>query len=370
MIIKNAKVFTDENKFIIRDIYIKGARITEPGSDESEVLDGTGLYAIPGLTDLHFHGCAGYDFCNGTHEAIQAIADYEAENGITTILPATMALEDVKLEYVLKNAASYKSQQGAELIGIHMEGPYLSLAKKGAQKADCLKKPVLEHFQKMQTAADGRIRLVSIAPEEDGALEFITSLKDQVIFSLAHTTADYLTALKAFSLGASHVTHLYNAMPPFNHRNPGVIGAALDTPDCRVELICDGVHIHPSVIRATFQMFGDDRIILISDSMQATGMADGTYHLGGQEVTVSGNKATLTDQTLAGSVTNLMDCMKKAVSFGIPLTSAVKCAAVNPAKEIGIFENYGSITFGKFANIVLLDDKLNVKQVIIKGKKL
>jgi N-acetylglucosamine-6-phosphate deacetylase len=212
--------------------------------------------------------------------------------------------------------------------------------------------------------------LVTVAPEEQGAMEFIMALKEEVKISLAHTGADYDTAMKAYSHGAKHLTHMYNAMPPFTHRAPGVIGAAFDTPKCEVELICDGIHVHPSVIRATFQMFGDDRIIMISDSMMAAGMPEGEYMLGGQLVKVCEKRAELvSDGTIAGSVTNLMDCLRYVVKqVGIPFESAIKCASVNPVKSIGLYSQYGSISIGKIANIVLLDKDLNISKVILRGK--
>ena len=184
---------------------------------------------------------------------------------------------------------------------------------------------------------------------------------------VAHTPADYDTALEAFRRGAREVTHLFNAMPAFTHRAPGVVGAALDSPWSRVELICDGVHIHPSVVRATFKMFGPDRVVLISDTMRAAGMSDGEYDLGGQNVIVKGPLATLADGTIAGSVTDLMACMKTAVSFGIPLADAVRAAAVNPAKAIGIFHRVGSLEPGKRANVVVLGQDLEVKAVVFHG---
>jgi N-acetylglucosamine-6-phosphate deacetylase len=203
-------------------------------------------------------------------------------------------------------------------------------------------------------------------------MEFISELKGKKVISLAHTAADYETAMEAFRHGADHVTHLYNAMPPLNHRQPGVIGAAFETKESTVELICDGIHIHPAVVRMTLQLFGDDRVIFISDSMMATGLPEGIYALGGQEVEVHGKKATLTgDGAIAGSVTNLMDCMRNAVlHMGVPLASAVKAAAVNPAKKIGIYKDYGSIAPGKLANIVLLDPNLDIVKVIQKGKEI
>ena len=371
MIIKNAMVYTEDGSFIKKDIFIEGEYITSNSSNqEDELYDAEGLYLIPGLTDLHFHGCVGYDFCDGTKEAVRAMAEYQAKNGITTIAPATMTLGDEELMKIFQNASDYRSESGAILAGIKMEGPYLSLAKKGAQNPKHLKHPNVEHFRKMQALSGGLIKILAIAPEEEGALECIEELKDEVVISLAHTTADYDLSMKAFEKGASHVTHLYNAMPPLSHRSPGVIGAAIDCDHVHVELICDGVHVDPSVVRATFKMFGEDRIILISDSMMATGLKDGQYSLGGQDVTVIGNKATLADGTIAGSATNLMQCMRLAVRFGIPLTTAVKCAAVNPAKEIGIYDKYGSITPGKYANLVLLNQQLETVKVILRGKLL
>jgi N-acetylglucosamine-6-phosphate deacetylase len=372
MVIKNANVYTEDGVFLKKDVYISDDRIadetTRKKSGEDTILEAEGMYLIPGLTDLHLHGCVGYDFCDGTLEAIEAMAEYEAHNGITTLCPATMTLDDDTLSGVFTSAAAYKSDRGADLVGINMEGPYFSHAKKGAQNPAYLRLPNAEHFRRMQKLSNGMIKLVDVAPELEGAMEFIQEVKDEVVISLAHTTADYDTALEAYQKGASHLTHIYNAMPPFSHRNPGVIGAALDSPHCHVEMIVDGVHIDPSVVRATFRMFGEDRIILISDSMMATGLKDGQYSLGGQAVTVTGNKATLADGTIAGSATNLMKCLQTAVSYGISLASAVKCAAVNPAKEIGSYKEYGSITPGKYANLVLLDEEYQIKKVILKGR--
>ncbi|MDF2539339.1 MAG: hypothetical protein K0S76_2360 [Herbinix sp.] len=394
MIIKNAKVYSDNFTFVDKDITIEKKYINENAvwpdfSDstdafEDTVIDATGLYAIPGLTDLHFHGCAGYDFCDGTREALDAIAEYEAFHGVTTICPATMSLPEETLSMIMKNAASYHNQlnpvshvsialnKGSLLCGINMEGPFLSVKKKGAQNEAFLHLPDLEMFHRLDNLSHHMIKLVAIAPEEEGAQEFIEALKGKKVISIAHSNADYKTAEAAFKKGANHVTHLYNAMPPLHHRDPGVIGAAMDAPECKVELICDGIHIHPSVVRATFKMFGDDRVIFISDSMMATGLPDGNYALGGQAVRVSGNKAVLVnDGAIAGSVVNLMDCMRNAVlSMGIPLETAIKAAAVNPAKQIGIYDKVGSITPGKLANIVLLDKDLRIKHVIINGKEI
>lgn len=368
MKIINANVFSPEGAFISRDIGIENNLFSD--NAQGDVLDASGLYAIPGLIDVHFHGCVGYDFCDGTHTAFSAIAQYQAQNGITAICPATMTYPEDTLASICQSAATYTSDSGATLVGINMEGPFISKEKKGAQNAAFIQAPSAEMFRRLQHAAGGLIKLLDIAPEGEGAMDTIRALKDEVAISLAHTGADYETACTAFAQGARHATHLYNAMPPLSHRAPGVIGAAFDAPHAFVELICDGVHIHPSVVRATFQMFTDDRIVLISDSIMATGLPDGEYALGGQAVTVRGNRATLHDGTLAGSATNLMDCVRTVVQqMNVPLESAIKAATQNAAKSIGLYDKFGSITTGKYADLVLLTPSLEIAHIFVHGKK-
>lgn len=304
------------------------------------------------------------------------MAAYEASVGVTNIVPATMTLSEEMLLGICSTARAYAEegeQEGrAHFHGINMEGPFVSLAKKGAQNGEYIHKPDADMFDRLNEASGSRVKLLAIAPEEEGAMELIEKRHDRAVMSIAHTCADYDTAIRAFEKGASHMTHLYNAMNPYTHREPGPIGAAADTRRVEVELICDGVHIHPASVRTTFKIFGDGRIILISDSMRATGLEDGDYTLGGQDVKVTGNRATLHDGTIAGSVTNLLDCMRTAVlKMGIPLESAVKCAAVNSAKSVGIYDRHGSITPGKIADVVLLKkDGLKLQRVILNGKPL
>lgn len=377
MIIKNASVFTEEGNFVKKDIYIKEAQFvnTEAEADADEVIDAEDCFAIPGLTDIHFHGCVGYDFCDGTQEAITKMAEYEASVGVTSIVPATMTLGEDTLKGICETAAAYvrnvKNDKAADLCGINMEGPFVAESKKGAQNGAFIRRPDAEMFDRLNAASGNMVKLIAIAPEVEGAMEFIQAKKQDTVLSIAHTAADYDTAMEAFEKGASHVTHLYNAMNPYTHRAPGPIAAAADA-GAEVELICDGVHIHPAVVRTTFKIFGDDKIILISDSMMATGLEDGDYSLGGQAVKVVGNLATLENGTIAGSATNLLDCMRTAVQkMRIPLESAVKCAAVNSAKSVGIYDKYGSITPGKVANVVLLKKSdLALEGVILRGNKL
>lgn len=383
MIIKNVKVYTEDKTFadgkiIIRDGVFEEiiiGQVTERNLEleDTEIVDGKGCYAIPGLIDIHFHGCMGDDFCDGTKEAIARIAEYEASIGVTAMAPATMTLPVEELEEILEVAAEYKkgATKGADLIGINMEGPFISSAKKGAQDEKNMILCDTEVCQRFLNASDGLVKFVGIAPEEsENSLEFIEKMKDKVNISLAHTNADYDKAKAAFDAGANHAVHLYNAMPAFTHREPGVVGAVSDSRHVTAELICDGVHIHPSTVRATFKMMGENRMILISDSMRATGMPDGQYTLGGLDVNVVGNRATLvSDGALAGSVTNLMDCMRTAVKkMGIPLETAVACATMNPAKCLGEYDRYGSISKGKKANVVLLDQELDLQMVVKDGE--
>ena len=368
MRITDALVFDAKEGFAHRDLCIQDGRIAREGGVQ---VSAPGCYLIPGLTDLHFHGCRGEDFSDANANGLQVMADYELSRGVTQICPAGMTLGEDQLTRICRNAAAYRENHagGAELVGINLEGPFLCKEKKGAQNEAFLHDPDPEMLHRLQQAAGGLVRLVTLAPERPGALELIRGAKeDGITVSLGHTTADYDVACAAYQAGARQTTHLFNAMPPFSHRAPGVVGAAFDYPEVRVELICDGIHIHPSVVRAVFRLFGKDRVILISDTMRAAGMPEGSYTLGGQAVQVKGNRATLADGTIAGSVTDLMACLKTAASFGIPLADAVTAAAVNPAKVLGIYDRLGSLDVGKEANVAVLDEHLDLKAVLFHGE--
>lgn len=447
MIIDNVKVYTEAGNFVSGGIVTQGDRIieiyTEAEKEEifkkmniemqhfttqhttikysvqngiDNILDGNGAYAIPGLIDLHFHGCMGADFCDGDKEAICRIAEYEASVGVTAIAPATMTLPVEELENILKTAVIYKKEyeeelacsdekfedesgqeqntqvkQGnimdensttpktcekkkgkkrADFVGINMEGPFISPVKKGAQDERNIIPCNKEVAEKFLDASDNLVKFIGIAPEEsDNTISFIKNMKDKVNISLAHTNADYESAKAAFDAGANHAVHLFNAMPAFTHRETGVVGAVSDSEHVMAEIICDGIHIHPSMVRAVFKMMGAERMIFISDSMRATGMPDGQYTLGGLDVKVRGNRATLvSDGALAGSVTNLADCMRMAVTkMRIPLETAIACATKNPAISLGVYDERGSISVGKKADIVLIDKDLVLKTVIKDG---
>lgn len=366
MIIKRGKVFQEDGNFLEQTLYVNDHRLVDKAEyqDDGEVIDAEGLLVLPGLVDIHSHGAAGEDFSDGNPEGLKKILQYEKRCGITSYCPTSMTFPKERLRQIFASIKGAQTEDGATVVGINMEGPFLDPAKKGAHVEKWIAAPDVAFVRELNQDADGLVRLVTLAPNMDGAEEFIKEMHEEVCISLGHTAADYDCASRAMKLGAHHVTHLYNAMQPFGHRAPGLIGAAMDDPECMVELICDGYHIHPSAIRAAFRMFGPERVILISDSMRATGMENGTYELGGQEVTVKDRKAVLKDGTLAGSATNLYGCMCKAVEFGIPLEQAIMAVTANPARSIGIFDRVGSIRIGKQADLLLVSENLELKRVI------
>ena len=366
MIIKGGKVFQEDGSFLEQALYINDHRLVDKAEyqDDEKVIDAEGLLVLPGLVDIHSHGAAGEDFSDGNPEGLKKILQYEKRCGITSYCPTSMTFPKERLRQIFASIKGAQTEEEAKVVGINMEGPFLDPAKKGAHVEEWIAAPDAAFVRELNQDVDGLVRLVTLAPNMDGAEEFIKEMHEEVCISLGHTAADYDCASRAMKLGAHHVTHLYNAMQPFGHRAPGLIGAAMDDPECMVELICDGYHIHPSAIRAAFRLFGPERVILISDSMRATGMENGTYELGGQEVTVKDRKAVLKDGTLAGSATNLYGCMCKAIEFGIPLEQAIMAATANPARSIGIFDRVGSIRIGKQADLLLVSENLELRRVI------
>ena len=391
--IEGGLVFTGE-RFHAADVVIGGetfsavvatSGVASNSASDPATIDATGCYVIPGLVDIHFHGCKGADLCDGTPEALATIAAYEASRGVTAICPASMTFPFETLAQAFGAAAAFAGGEAdgmAALVGINMEGPYISPEKVGAQNPAFVRGASVEEFDQLQEIAGGLIRLVDVAPEEPGNLEFIGQLAGRAAegattagglarVSIAHTCADYACAAEAFERGARHMTHLFNAMPGLHHRKPGPIAAAAERDDVTVELICDGIHIHPAMVRLAFNLFGRDRVCLVSDTMRACGLEDGTYDLGGQDVTVRGPRATLADGTLAGSVSDLMRCLVCAVQeMGIPLEDAVHAATVNPARAVGIDAERGSITRGKIADAVVLGPDLKIRHVVVRGKLL
>ena len=379
MIIENALVYGPDEKFapgaiVIRDgVFAKDTKENREGVQE--VIDAKGAYAIPGLVDLHFHGAMGADVCDGTRKAFEAIAAYEAGEGITAICPATLTLPVRDLEHVLSVGAEFAKtpHEGADVIGFNMEGPFISHIKKGAQNEDYILPADARLVDRFLEASQGLLKIIGLAPEENPGFEdYIRDVKNRVIVSIAHSNADYETARRAFDAGASHAVHLYDAMTELSHRAPGIVGAVSDSPKVNAEIICDGIHVHPAAVRAAFRMMGKDRMILISDSLRCTGMPDGRYELGGEPVVKKGKYCTLVKEgNLAGSVSNLMDCVRNVVkTMEIPLETAVACATIHPARAICAEDRYGSIEPGKKGNVVFLsaDERLETRMVIKDGR--
>ena len=378
MIIKNGQVFNSNGRFIPADVELAGDRIVKVAPAGTlhgdEELDAAGKYVTPGFVDIHIHGAAGSDFCDGmdgSDKYVRAMQKYLGSQGVTSFLGTTMAFSEEILDRIFDTARPIFGQEGygAVLRGVNMEGPFFNTAKKGAQAEEYIIDPDWEMFQRLWERSGHNIRLVDVAPELPGALEFAQKASKLCTVSVAHTCATYEEATAAFANGFTHTTHLFNAMPAFTHRAPGVVGAASDFAE-HIEMICDGIHLNPAVVRAVFNMFGPDRVCIIRDAMQACGMPNGEYSLGGQKVFMTDGLATLADGTSAGSAACQAEGFRRAVKFGVPLESALKAATINPAKAAGLYDEVGSIAVGKRADVLVLGADLHPEHIFIGGKEL
>ena len=372
MFYKNARIFCSDCQFHIGAFEVKdglfGAVLSQ--TVPTDAVDLQGATVIPGLVDIHSHGNSGADFSDGDYDGLKRMAAYYAKCGITSFAPASMTLSYAVLEKAFTTAAEFHADAPdacARLMGIQMEGPFFSEKKKGAQNGAYLKAPDFAAFQALYEASKGLVRIVDVAPELPGAVKFTEKAVKLCTVSVAHTDARYEEAKAVFDAGATHLTHLYNAMPGVHHRQPGPIGAASEQEFVIAELICDGLHVHESAVRMAFKLF-PGRICLVSDSLRCCGMPDGQYELGGQEVFLKDGIAKLADGTIAGSATNLFDCMKKAISFGIPKEQAILAATAIPAKQIGRTE-IGVIAPGKLADFVVCADSFEIVSVYIGGNR-
>lgn len=372
MLFKNGYIFID-GRFIYGSFRVEKGRFTEIFSavPEEEGVDLAGAYVIPGLVDVHIHGACGADFSDGDYEGLVAMAKHLAKKGVTSFTPASMTLPYEVLKQAFATAKKLQEEKpagAARLVGIQMEGPFFSEKKKGAQNGAYLKTPDFDAFQKLYEGCGGLVRIVDVAPELPGATEFTQKASELCAVSVAHTDGSYEDTKAVFAAGATHLTHLFNAMPPIHHREPGVIGAASEAGWVQAELICDGLHVHESAVRMAFRLF-PGRICLVSDALRCCGMPDGEYELGGQPVFLKKGVARLKDGTIAGAATDLFADLQNAVQFGISREEAILSATLNPAKAIGLDGEIGSIDVGKQADFILCDEKLNRQKVYINGKE-
>ncbi len=375
MILKNATVLNSKFKFEKLDIEVMGELITDIGHNLSgdDEIDFSGKLILPGVIDIHTHGAVCHDHCSGDKDGLARVCEFEAKNGVTSFLPTTMTVSEEMLINAVKAVADFAEgdYKGATPLGVHLEGPFFSMSKRGAQPAEYIKEPDFDMFTRINEASGGMVKIIDIAPETEGAYAFIEKAKDVCTVSCGHTAADYETTMGAFKAGATHAVHLYNAMTGATHREPGVAGAVWDSDEnVTAELICDGAHIHPAIIRTTFKILGK-RVVMISDSLSGAGLAEGEkfFDAAGHTITIRDGKGVLDDGTIAGSVTSLFECMRRTVAFGVPLEDAMYAASYAPAKVIGMEDIVGSIDVGMRADLVVTDKDLNIDTVFVRGKR-
>ncbi|WP_368504147.1 N-acetylglucosamine-6-phosphate deacetylase [Alkalihalophilus sp. As8PL] len=382
LVITDVMIYEENQKLDNGFIRINEGKIVEVGSmvhfkpNESDtVLAFSSEYSLlPGFIDLHIHGANGSDVMDNSVDALKRIAEFLPKEGTTSFLATTITQSDELIESALKQAAAFVEMEGhtphADMIGIHLEGPFISTKRAGAQPIDYIKDPDIDLFLTWQNQSGHLIKLITMAPEQKNGLPFLEEVQKRgVVTSIGHSDATYAQVQEAINKGLTHVTHLYNGMRGLHHREPGVAGAALSHSELVAEMIVDGVHIHPSVVNSTFKAKGANEIILITDAMRAKGLGEGDYDLGGQQVSVVDGKALLEDGTLAGSILTMDEAVRNMMNYtGCSLRDITKMTAENPAKQLGIWDNVGSIAVGKKADLVLLDENHEVVLTICKGK--
>ncbi|MGL5150198.1 MAG: N-acetylglucosamine-6-phosphate deacetylase [Clostridium sp.] len=372
MLIKNCKIiFAD--RIEEGSVLIENGKIKEinPTSYEGETIDGNGRYLSPGFIDIHIHGAGGCDTMDSTIEAINTIAKTIAVHGTTSFTPTTMtvALEDIRNAMAIIKQAKLEGTEGANVLGAHLEGPFISPKAIGAQNPNFLQAPSIETYKEMIGDSSDAVVSITLAPEVPGADELIKYLTAEgVACSIGHTKANYDEAMHGIACGCCHSTHLFNAMTSFTHREPGVVGATFDS-DISTETISDGIHISYPALRTAYKQKGTDKVMLISDAMMACGMADGMYSLGGQDVEVKNGAARLMNGVLAGSILTLDRAVYNVFNnSNLPLYEVVKMASTNGANFCKVGDRKGLIKIGYDADLILFDDNINVSMTIVNGK--
>lgn len=375
MIIKNCNIIYLD-KIELGSVLIENGKIKEinpKNYSDNEVIDANGLYLSPGFIDVHIHGAAGHDTMDGTFEAINEISKSIVKHGTTSFTPTTMtvSVDAIRKSMEVIKEAKIKGTDGALVLGAHLEGPFINPGAIGAQNPNFLIPPTIENYNAMVGDCEDAVVSITIAPEVPGAKELIKVLSSKgVVCSIGHTKATYEEALEGIKCGCGHSTHLFNAMTPFTHREPGVVGAIFDT-DITTETISDGIHVAYPSLRIAYKQKTTDKVLLVTDAMMACSMPDGMYSLGGQDVVVKENAARLLNGSLAGSVLTLDLAIRNVYkNVGISLHEAVKMASYNPAKHCKVDDRKGLIKEGYDADLVLFDEDINIKKVFVSGKEI
>jgi N-acetylglucosamine-6-phosphate deacetylase len=375
LLISNITIADSVKESFIGDVFLEDGKIKEVAASIKNEADihvnatGKGWILVPGFIDIHIHGASGFDVMDGTQKALNGLASALPREGTTSFLATTMTQTEDSIGIALKNASLFNADATqAEMLGIHLEGPFISAERAGAQPIEHIVPPSISLFEKWQELSGNRIKLVTVAPEVDHGLAFIEEVTaNNVVASLGHTDATYEVVSEAVKVGATHVTHLYNQMSPFHHREPGVVGAALLQKPLTVELIVDFIHSAPNSVELAYRQKGAGGIILITDAMRAKGLAPGMYELGGQDVAVTQNDARLADGTLAGSILTMENAAKNMkAATDCTLSELVAMTSTNAATQLGL-SNKGAIESGKDADLTIIDKNWNVQMTICSG---
>ncbi|GGG94645.1 N-acetylglucosamine-6-phosphate deacetylase [Staphylococcus pragensis] len=375
-VITNGKIYTEEQVIENGYLVVKDGKISDIQEGEYtgdlQQVDAQGQNVLPGFIDIHIHGGYGEDAMDASYEGLKHLAEQLLSEGTTTFLATTMTQSDENIEKALKNIVAYQANQqpgeAAEIGGVHLEGPFISEHKVGAQNPKYVQRPSVSKIQHFQEIANGQIKIITFAPEVEGAHETLNALHDDIIFSMGHTVATFDEANEAVEHGAKHITHLYNAATPFEHRDPGVFGAAWTNKGLNTEVIVDGVHSHPASVNIAYKQKGNEHMYLITDAMRAKGMKDGEYDLGGQNVIVKGKEARLASGALAGSILKMNDGLRNLMTFtNDSLENLWRVASLNQAKALKIDDTKGSLAIGKDADIVIANDEIEISKTIKAG---
>lgn len=375
MLIKNCKIIYLD-KIEVGNILIGNGKIEKINSEEcndQNIIDACGLYISPGFIDTHIHGAGNCDTMDGSIQSINTIAETIVKHGTTSFTPTTMtsSVKDIRKSLHAIQSCKYTGTRGANVLGAHLEGPFINKEAMGAQNEKYILDPSISKYREIVDGFEDTVLKITVSPELDGAEELVRYISETgVICSTGHTKATYEETMNHIKWGISNVTHFYNAMTPFNHREPGVVGAVFNS-KITAEVICDGVHVSYPALRVAYKQIGSEKLILITDAMSACCMEDGVYSLGGQEVIVNGNSARLKNGVLAGSILTLDKAVKNLYkNLNIPLYEVVKMATFNPAVHCNVSKRKGMIKEGYDADLVLFDDDINVKKVFVGGREI